>query len=147
MAVNMRVNTIFVLWGVIWSTMPGCGVPVKKFVRNTPTCMGKTNRRSLPIMPSGKHPHVHGEDKTEYGIMPPYEETPPRAWGRRARDTRAPSCTQKHPHVHGEDYPPGLYRGRLVETPPRAWGRPFPCRSSAPEPEKHPHVHGEDTKI
>ena len=33
-----------------------------KSIRNTPTCMGKTNRDYTDSGNSWKHPHVHGED-------------------------------------------------------------------------------------
>ena len=70
-------------------------------------------------------------------------ETPPRAWGRRVRNSlclRCPRNTptgvgktpkvllsatheQKHPHGRGEDVLQGLRKYRNMETPPRAWGR------------------------
>ena len=70
-------------------------------------------------------------------------ETPPRAWGRRAKGhhehpeggntptgvgktaCRRGTLTdrQKHPHGRGEDYRMGQRRWANWETPPRAWGR------------------------
>ena len=91
--------------------------------RNTPTCVGKTRlMRSLSIE-SEKHPHVRGEDHNQPFATDKNQETPPRAWGRRAgghrkgNDVRnTPTCVgkttngseswnpvKKHPHVRGED--------------------------------------------
>ena len=71
------------------------------------------------------------------------QETPPRAWGRRAQSHRwssvlgntptsvgktiprplALTATWKHPHERGEDLTRGLCFASYLETPPRAWGR------------------------
>ena len=91
--------------------------------RNTPTCVGKTfdtnpNRSGLE-----KHPHVRGEDDNPFPRVILNRETPPRAWGRPARQAllsstrrNTPTCVgktsaalivrkkrKKHPHVRGED--------------------------------------------
>ena len=72
------------------------------------------------------------------------QETPPRAWGRRAeqgldyeevrntptgvgktpRAMRRARCCRKHPHGRGEDPSRIAFRALRRETPPRAWGRP-----------------------
>jgi len=51
-------------------------------MRNTPTCMGKTNFPHRPFLRSWKHPHVHGEDAQLLALRNLQAETPPRAWGR-----------------------------------------------------------------
>ena len=134
------------------------------FVRNTPTCVGKTGIDNHQDSNDKKHPHVRGEDlfgqifKSGAGKHPHVRgedvfgdscsligvETPPRAWGRHARDHavrrghgNTPTCVgktkvlfrvsllnQKHPHVRGEDVPASSSKLREGETPPRAWGRP-----------------------
>ena len=113
--------------------------------RNTPTCVGKTfdtnpNRSGLE-----KHPHVRGEDVSTFSPAARHRETPPRAWGRPARQAllsstrrntptcvgKTPaqrsrqSCHRKHPHVRGEDVVLAKDGGHTAETPPRAWGRPY----------------------
>ncbi len=112
--------------------------------RNTPTCVGKTfdtnpNRSGLE-----KHPHVRGEDVSTFSPAARHRETPPRAWGRPARQAllsstrrNTPTCVgktsaalivrkkrKKHPHVRGEDVVLAKDGGHTAETPPRAWGRP-----------------------
>ena len=71
-----------------------------------------------------KHPHVRGEDDTVNKVLQQPIETPPRAWGRHAKediekleDRNTPTCVgktyaggpvqfdrEKHPHVRGEDF-------------------------------------------
>ncbi len=51
---------------------------------NTPTCVGKTTKQGLEDQHVKKHPHVRGEDGSFYAGAHRPEETPPRAWGRRA---------------------------------------------------------------
>ena len=53
-------------------------------IRNTPTCVGKTEDGQAPETSWWKHPHVRGEDVTTQRSGRETEETPPRAWGRRA---------------------------------------------------------------
>ena len=112
-------------------------------MRNTPTCVGKTEAEVVEGVPPWKHPHVRGEDAFFYGSSSPSLETPPRAWGRlEARNPASsgmrntPTCVgktitarkrcsklQKHPHVRGEDLRSSAARRIVIETPPRAWGR------------------------
>ncbi len=49
---------------------------------NTPTGVGKTMPTAKPATPSWKHPHGRGEDFGGSHNLDPYQETPPRAWGR-----------------------------------------------------------------
>ncbi len=57
---------------------------MRKKLRNTPTCVGKTQMSIATYLNTGKHPHVRGEDHiadiSRYQCL----ETPPRAWGRQA---------------------------------------------------------------
>ena len=112
-------------------------------MRNTPTCVGKTQRKTAALTLRKKHPHVRGEDSFMAGDMLCALETPPRAWGRplrrpHVRQARGntPTCVgktqhmackriyrQKHPHVRGEDHEPAKISPICRETPPRAWGR------------------------
>ena len=138
--------------------------PLSVKMRNTPTCVGKTNGAMV----------TH--------LLKP--ETPPRAWGRHPLVPQAlwgggntPTCvgkTQwcgrgpgqsgKHPHVRGEDRRPLKAPAAAGETPPRAWGRQEAVKAAKPSArntptcvgktlarlivdllvEKHPHVRGED---
>ncbi len=137
------------------------------WLRNTPTCVGKTTKS--PFTPSCE------------------PETPPRAWGRpwrisqsAVRRRNTPTCvgktsfattvseaSRKHPHVRGEDRLCLTPSSGPGETPPRAWGRresgevwDSSCRNTptcvgktwcdrinAHDAWKHPHVRGEDTNI
>lgn len=44
--------------------------------------MGKTSQHLTRIRDAEKHPHVCGEDDVIGQIIEPYQETPPRVWGR-----------------------------------------------------------------
>ena len=111
---------------------------------NTPTHVGKT---VLPVLMSQmprKHPHARGEDESMYLMGTSLRETPPRTWGRLAKnrwglpdERNTPThvgktyshhlqrvCVRKHPHARGEDRNKTLNRGATLETPPRTWGRP-----------------------
>ena len=112
--------------------------------RNTPTCVGKTRKTKMAIARCWKHPHVRGEDKSASWLISCAIETPPRAWGRLARNMEwdhlarnTPTCVgktaqadaqwdvaEKHPHVRGEDPFVEMHAFYTRETPPRAWGRP-----------------------
>ena len=92
-------------------------------MRNTPTCVGKTQKSISVSSLIRKHPHVRGEDQTNVYEKGLKEETPPRAWGRQADggnpvmvERNTPTCVgktlrlaaqaflrEKHPHVRGED--------------------------------------------
>ncbi len=110
---------------------------------NTPTGVGKTHQGQPGAERRKKHPHGRGEDADQPDIAGQQEETPPRAWGRRApgRSTSLLSrntptgvgktaqpelCSRpqwKHPHGRGEDGKAPWVPGSGEETPPRAWGR------------------------
>ncbi len=112
--------------------------------RNTPTCVGKTYRLFHQQLAIEKHPHVRGEDDNPFPRVILNRETPPRAWGRPARQAllsstrrNTPTCVgktsaalivrkkrKKHPHVRGEDALQTSEETNQGETPPRAWGRP-----------------------
>ncbi len=70
--------------------------------RNTPTCVGKTQRRPQGGAYAEKHPHVRGEDDQVSGRQCDGLETPPRAWGRQSlceqhweRRRNTPTCVGK----------------------------------------------------
>ncbi len=126
-----------------WGRLKRAG-EVLGLVRNTPTGVGKTFYRGIPINGTGKHPHGRGEDRRYPSARRRKCETPPRAWGRRDfihaslfREGNTPTGVgktaaargrlaylRKHPHGRGEDVK-GEVAGRGGrETPPRAWGRP-----------------------
>ena len=121
-----------------------CMSPViQRVLGNTPTCVGKTTTVTVSYSLDQKHPHVRGEDWISPWLKGCATETPPRAWGRRAKNpsSRAmprntPTCVgktpaadrgcrahTKHPHVRGEDQFGGQDIAVVHETPPRAWGR------------------------
>ncbi len=113
------------------------------FLRNTPTCVGKTDSPVNWQRVFEKHPHVCGEDFLLSDDEPANMETPPRVWGRptyriidSADHRNTPTCVGKtlagqslsespwkHPHVCGEDQYWIANYWRRVETPPRVWGR------------------------
>ena len=96
--------------------------PRELHLRNTPTCMGKTDIVSIIHHLWWKHPHVHGEDALRLEGLRPAPETPPRAWGRLDMKSisgyehrNTPTCmgkTHREPSIRSD-----------FETPPRAWGR------------------------
>ena len=118
-----------------------------QWIRNTPTCVGKTCRRTSRLRLGGKHPHMRGEDTRTNHLIDSSEETPPHAWGRhfqaglsRKRDRNTPTCVgktlrcssgrrrpRKHPHMRGEDRERGNSIDPQAETPPHAWGRLACC--------------------
>ena len=53
------------------------------FLRNTPTCVGKTSIDPRSWQFGQKHPHMRGEDALPNVNMVESVETPPHAWGRR----------------------------------------------------------------
>ena len=110
---------------------------------NTPTHVGKTRPSKDGTAPRGKHPHARGEDSLSVPADRAMRETPPRTWGRQAREhpptqelgntpthvgktgvwREAESAGQKHPHARGEDQQPCPDSSKKIETPPRTWGR------------------------
>ena len=50
--------------------------------RNTPTGVGKSTTFTQKRIRVQKHPHGRGEERFQPSYFPPFEETPPRAWGR-----------------------------------------------------------------
>ncbi len=111
---------------------------------NTPTGVGKTKKHGCLVRKIKKHPHGRGEDVCRHRRSRQASETPPRAWGRRARGgqqavqsgntptgvgkTRSSIwlswVCEKHPHGRGEDLDSVASAKMAPETPPRAWGRP-----------------------
>ena len=71
-----------------WETPPrGWGRPRdddkrKSKAGNTPTRVGKTSSGVLAVQTSQKHPHAGGEDYSRSRQIRPWQETPPRGWGR-----------------------------------------------------------------
>ena len=64
-----------------WGRLPPA-LSKKNYIRNTPTCVGKTLLPSFGLPIIGKHPHVRGEDFLRIPVQAHAMETPPRAWGR-----------------------------------------------------------------
>ena len=69
---------------------------------NTPTCVGKTDLKSMTPNDIWKHPHVRGEDRGCVRTWRRDTETPPRAWGRPCprtasgtRPRNTPTCVGK----------------------------------------------------
>ena len=146
-------------WGRRLHRGPKCKHP-----GNTPTCVGKTQKKAANIIAKGKHPHVRGEDIKQFLAGVTAIETPPRAWGRLGLPSLAdfplrntPTCVGKtkarrahgdtwwkHPHVRGEDFYSILYVvGRMGNTP-TCVGKTGLERQQRPSVWKHPHVRGED---
>ena len=65
-----------------WGRLPSCLI-ILRYIRNTPTHVGKTERRNRDQKRGWKHPHARGEDKSTHPTTSPLSETPPRTWGRR----------------------------------------------------------------
>ena len=119
--------------------------------RYTPTCVGTTVTPTGTDWSTPVHPHVRGDDETFLSDYAGAFGTPPRAWGRRARNRPVPSTvrytptcvgtTRKlrwcrwrwtvHPHVRGDDCRRHIPVGAAHGTPPRAWGR---LAASCPPP-------------
>src|SRR5690625_5303285 len=94
---------------------------LKPMLRNTPTCVGKTQKSDGGLMLSWKHPHMRGEDFSTLSTLGSTIETPPHAWGRpntfrpnQAHYRNTPTCVgktivninrctqvKKHPHMRG----------------------------------------------
>ena len=129
----------------VWGRQP-MGIDLRKALRNTPTCVGKTAGCPFGLVLLQKHPHVCGEDLDYLESNDLIRETPPRVWGRlfvgqpfASNNGNTPTCVgktgarrrlacrcRKHPHVCGEDrMDPGTAKNQR-ETPPRVWGRPPP---------------------
>ena len=90
-------------------------------IRDTPTCVGKSQLRSLRLLRAGGHPHVCGEELVDVSIVNLILGTPPRVWGRAyppavpclpCRDT--PTCVGKSNHLGKTDQATGH---------PTVWGR------------------------
>ncbi len=86
--------------------------------------MGKTSSHSVDFPAYKKHPHVHGEDFASDDTDPSAAETPPRAWGRLARQSCASRLMRNTPTCMGKTIAFSLLSISVGETPPRAWGRP-----------------------
>ena len=132
--------------------------------RNTPTCVGKTRFYLVTTVEIQKHPHVRGEDGTKSHSLASWEETPPRAWGRRIyskqvknKNRNTPTCvgktlhdgfkvgiTQKHPHVRGEDSRMTSAMRRDSRNTPTCVGKTAWRSTMRMAERKHPHVRGED---
>ena len=92
-------------------------------LRNTPTCMGKTDVYAFKPERNWKHPHMHGEDTIFLLLHSPKTETPPHAWGRQHKYMLLSPVGRNTPTCMGKTIP-ALYNNRAaVETPPHAWGR------------------------
>ena len=133
--------------------------------RNTPTCVGKTRSRSVPLSPVRKHPHMRGEDAYRATCASMKTETPPHAWGRLCCG-KDQSCAHRNtPTCVGKTLSGMPLIWKLKETPPRVWGRRLSyCTlllhcgntptcvgktgkkcSATSMVWKHPHVCGEDS--
>ena len=75
--------------------------------RNTPTGVGKTLAGFAGADDLRKHPHGRGEDAAQRAPYVPREETPPRAWGRRADHASKPAKPGNTPTGVGKTIPTG----------------------------------------
>ncbi len=116
---------------------------IRRSVRNTPACAGKSNNSSTLQFPLSKHPRMRGEkdqlrDGNHVGA-----ETPPHARGKESsrdhgtdRSRNTPACAgkstrtslrsamaRKHPRMRGEKDEGWRRYGSGVETPPHARGK------------------------
>ncbi|KWX02922.1 hypothetical protein LI90_3971 [Carbonactinospora thermoautotrophica] len=136
----------------------GRQVPAKRsrVRRLTPTCVGRTQRRTARLVGGRTHPHVRGEDLTSSDIATDSADSPPRAWGGQARVGQAlnrsgltPTCVGRtrtfplsrrgemtHPHVRGEDAMRQVELPDGTDSPPRAWGG----RPAAGPPAQRPRL-------
>ncbi len=64
-------------WGRLGSLTTGASD-----ARNTPTCVGKTQKLTQNPFSMRKHPHLRGEDTLRWRVSLGRWETPPPAWGR-----------------------------------------------------------------
>ena len=90
---------------------------------NTPTGVGKTLCCANSILIVWKHPHGRGEDPPSASNTGLYQETPPRAWGRR--------CKYDRVNAGGRNTPTGVGKTQRRTFQGLAYG-------------KHPHGRGED---
>ena len=74
-------------WGRLKSASP-----VQRFLRNTPTRVGKTMMNCQHRRLGRKHPHTRGEDLMVIRTAVSSVETPPHAWGRHRHRNRAEQC-------------------------------------------------------
>ena len=106
--------------------------------------MGKTSTAYAPPSPTGKHPHLRGENPYSGTFIPTLWETSPPAWGKlreRVLDSITAgniptcvgktlvafsrlSCLSKHPHLRGENSSAISRKIGVAETSPPAWGKP-----------------------
>ena len=77
------------------------------YIRNTPTCVGKTHPTEVGKRTAWKHPHMRGEDQVQMIQQLSDAETPPHAWGRRLYGTieglfcrNTPTCVGKTLNDH-----------------------------------------------
>jgi len=71
-------------------------------VRYTPTCVGKTPRRSKSRAPQPVHPHMRGENVARcYGLRG-VQGTPPHAWGKRGRASTSTGSRRYTPTCVGK---------------------------------------------
>ena len=105
--------------------------------------MGKTSTAYAPPSPTGKHPHLRGENPYSGTFIPTLWETSPPAWGKlreRVLDSitagNIPTCVGKtktkvfqfkpwgkHPHLRGENRTLTVGSSIASETSPPAWGK------------------------
>ena len=124
-----------------WGGLRG-DADLRRSMRFTPTCVGRTgacgHRRCRPEV----HPHVRGEDRSVIAPASRPPGSPPRAWGGRTHREKpcdpprfTPTCVGRtprrastpyrcavHPHVRGEDYTACATSFTGIGSPPRAWG-------------------------
>ena len=106
------------VWGKLRDRFNWLGV-----LRNIPTCVGKTSRRTFSLTVLPEHPHVCGENQRQSSRCLPFPGTSPRVWGKHIILTflcvfvrNIPTCVGKtscrwtsqkqdseHPHVCGEN--------------------------------------------
>ena len=118
--------------------------PAPRSPRFTPTRVGTTRCHPLFLWGQSVHPHACGDDL--HRLEQPHQSigSPPRVWGRLARErhvelqnrftpTRVgttatrpapPPCPTVHPHACGDDDRPEWTMLSVHGSPPRVWGRP-----------------------
>ncbi len=140
--------------------------PAHRRRRSTPTCVGRTSRRSHPPTANAEHPHVRGEDALQDLNGGRAAGAPPRAWGgqraltgsgaeqrstptcvgRTLRQRRKAGAATEHPHVRGEDPTGHVTHDLLTGAPPGAWGGLHHPRLTEPARRSTPTCVGRTTE-
>ena len=126
----------------VWGKPPSGGTAGANR-RFTPTGVGKTKSRIIPIGLIEVHPHGCGENAMGAISEPSFSGSPPRVWGKRphagcdgqscrftptgvgktALSGEGVSQSAVHPHGCGENVPEGAGSPPFLGSPPRVWGK------------------------